>query len=404
MKQNWIRDTAIFFVSQTLSLLGSSLVQYALMWYVTLETKSGVMMTLYIICGFVPTFILSPFAGVWADRHNRKHLIMLSDGMIAIVTLVLALVFSGGTSSLRLFFLAAAVRAVGGAIQGPAVGAILPQIVPAEQLTRVNGINGTIQSVIMLGSPALSGLLLGVASIQAIFYIDVVTAILVIAVLQFFLKIPPHAKAGEKQTVSYFVDMKLGLSYIRGHRYLVSFFTYLGILMFFITPAAFLTPLQTARTFGGDVWRLTAIEMVFSIGMMAGGALISVWGGFRNRMRTMMLSTAAMALCTIGLGLAPFFFLYLAFMGVFGVALPLYNTPAAVILQEHVEEAYLGRVFSVMTMLSTSLMPLGMLIFGPLAEVVKIEWLLLGSGLCLLLLAFTVPFNRRLLEAGVKVG
>ncbi len=395
MKQNWIRDTVIFFVSQTLSLLGSSLVQYALMWYVTLETKSGVMM---------PTFLLSPFAGVWADRHNRKHLIMLSDAMIALVTLVLALVFSAGGSALWLFFLAAAVRAVGSAIQGPAVGAILPQIVPAEQLTRVNGINGTIQSVIMLGSPALSGLLLGVSSIQAIFYIDVVTAILAIVVLQFFLKIAPHAKAGENQTVSYFADMKLGLDYIRGHRYLVSFFTYLGILMFLITPAAFLTPLQTVRTYGGEVWRLTAIELFFSGGMMAGGALISVMGGFRNRMRTMMLATVVMAVCTVALGMAPVFFLYLALFGVFGLAIPFYNTPAAVMLQEYVEEAYLGRVFSVMTMLSTSLMPLGMLVFGPLAEVVKIEWLLLGSGLCLLLLACTVPFNRRLLEAGNARG
>ena len=85
--RDWKRNTILFLTSQTLSLFGTSLVQYAILWYITLNTQSGVMMTIYIICGFLPTFFLSPFAGVWADRYNRKLLIMLSDSMIALSTL-----------------------------------------------------------------------------------------------------------------------------------------------------------------------------------------------------------------------------------------------------------------------------------------------------------------------------
>lgn len=75
--KNWKRDVILFLVGQTISLFGSSLVQYAIMWHITLETQSGTMMTIFIICGFLPTFFLSPFAGVWADRYNRKKLLSL---------------------------------------------------------------------------------------------------------------------------------------------------------------------------------------------------------------------------------------------------------------------------------------------------------------------------------------
>ncbi|MBI4976007.1 MAG: MFS transporter, partial [Spirochaetes bacterium] len=235
----------------------------------------------------------------------------------------------------------------------------------------------------------------------AVFLVDVITAAIAITILGFFLPVAPHEKAKQPQTTSYFTDMKMGFRYIRDHRYLMTFFAYISVIFFLITPAAFLTPLQTVRSFGSDVWRLTAIEIVFSVGMMLGGGIIASWGGFKNRMYTMLLSNSIMAICTIALGIAPIFWLYLVFMGIFGIAMPFYNTPSTVMIQEHVEEAYLGRVFSVMTMLSTSLMPLGMLLFGPLAEVIRIETLLLVTGALMLLLAFTIPFNRTLVQSGI---
>jgi len=403
MKINWKRDLALFMSSQTISLLGSSLVQYAMLWHITLQTKSGAMMTLYIICGFVPTFILSPFAGVWADRYDRKRLIILSDALIALVTLALALAFMAGYEAVWLLLLGAALRAVGSSIQGPAVGAILPQIVPEDKLIRANGLNGTIQSAIMLVSPILSGALLTLASLELIFFIDVVTAAIAIVVL-LVLRVATHAKAAVKQESGYFTDMVEGFRYIRDHRYLVSYFAYVGFFLFLISPAAFLTPLQVARSFGEDVWRLTAIEMIFSVGMLAGGVLISSWGGFRNRMHTMILSNLVMAACAIALALVPSFWLYLLVMGVFGLSMPLYNTPSAVIIQEHVEPDFLGRVFSVLTMLFTSIMPLAMLLFGPIADTIPIEWLLLGTGGVMLVLGTLVFRNRRLMEAGIPVA
>lgn len=401
---NWKRDIILFLSSQTISLFGSSLVQYAMMWYITLTTESGLMMTLYIICGFIPTFILSPIAGVWADRYNRKILIILSDGLIAISTLVLAIVFLMGYDATWLLFVMAAIRSLGTGIQTPAVGAILPQIVPKEKLTKVNGINGSIQAVIMFVSPMVSAALLSFATIESIFFIDVVTAAIAIGTLLIFFKIPVHEKASVEQTTSYLSDFKEGLAYIKQHDFLKVFFLFFAIFFVLMAPASFLTPLQVTRSFGDDVWRLTAIEIAFSVGMMAGGGVIASWGGFKNRIHTMTLASLIMGACTLALGVVPVFWIYLLFMAIFGVAMPIFNTPTMVLVQERVEENYLGRIFGVFGMISTSMMPIGMLIFGPIADVIAIEWLLIGTGLLLLILSIFLGKNKTLLEVGKPVN
>lgn len=402
--ENWKKNIILFLGSQTISLFGSSLVQYAIMWHITLTTQSGLMMTISIICGFVPTFILSPFAGVWADRYNRKLLIILSDSLIAISTLILAILFLMGYDSLWLLFVMSAVRAIGTGIQGPAVGAILPQLVPENKLTKVNGTNGSIQALIMLISPMVSAALLTVASMEIIFFIDVITAVIAIFILLAFLDIPVHAKALQKQTTSYFIDLQEGFTYIKSHAFLKKFFLFFAIFFVLAAPVAFLTPLQVTRSFGNDIWRLTATEITFSIGMMIGGIFMASWGGFKNKIHTMTLSCLIFGACTFALGVIPVFWVYLIFMGVVGVVMPMFNTPSMVLLQEKVEGDYLGRVFGVLGMISTSMMPLGMLIFGPISDYMEIEWLLIGTGILLFILGFFLIGSKVLLEAGKPIS
>lgn len=400
LKEHWLKNIILFLSSQTISLFGSSLVQYAIMWHITLTTESGLMMTLYIICGFIPTFFLSPVAGVWADRYNRKMLIILADGLIAFSTLILAILFLMGYESIWLLFVMAAIRALGTGIQTPAVGAILPQIVPKEKLTKVNGVNGSIQAVIMFVSPMVSAALIAMASLEVIFFIDVLTAAIAIITLMAFVKVAVHEKAAAEQRASYFSDFKQGLHYVNSSPFLKKFFLFFAIFFVLMAPAAFLTPLQVTRTFGGDVWLLTAIEIAFSVGMMAGGGIIASWGGYPNKITTMTLASLIMGICTLALGIVPIFWIYLLFMALFGIAMPIFNTPVTVLLQEKIEENYLGRVFGVMGMISTSMMPMGMLIFGPIADIIAIEWLLVGTGAFIILLAVILGRDQVLLEAG----
>jgi MFS transporter, DHA3 family, macrolide efflux protein len=400
IKRDYKRNASLFLFSQIVSMFGSSLVQYALMWHITLKTQSGLMMTLFIVSGFLPNFLLSPFAGVWADRYNRKRLIVIADASIAVATLILAIVYMAGNESIAFIFLVAAIRAIGSSIHGPAVNAVIPQLVPEDKLTRINGINGSLQSAVMLASPMISAALIDLVELSSILFIDVVTAFIGISILLVFVLVPDHDKVKAGVTSKYFDEMKEGFRYIKGHTYLVEFFMFSFFFFFLISPMAFLTPLQTVRSYGEEVWRLSALEITFSLGMMIGGGIMATWGGFANKTKTMVLSIVLIAIGTFMMGLKPHFYVYLSLMTLMGMTLPIYSTPAMVILQSKVEEAYMGRVFSVMAMIQTSMMPLGMIIFGPMADFIAIEYILVFTGLLMGFMSMLLLRSRVLILAG----
>lgn len=178
----------------------------------------------------------------------------------------------------------------------------------------------------MLVSPMVSGALLTMASIGTIFFIDVITAAITIFTFLTFLKIPAHAKALKEQTTSYFTDLKEGFSYIRNHDFLKKFFIFFAFFFVLAAPV----PLQVTRSFGNDVWRLTAIEITFAIGMMLGGIFMASWGGFNNKIHTMTLASLIIGARTFALGIIPVFWIYLIIMGVVGLAMPIFNTPSTV--------------------------------------------------------------------------
>jgi MFS transporter, DHA3 family, macrolide efflux protein len=401
MSKHWKTTVGLFLTGQLFSLFGSLMVQYAITWYITLTTQSGLMMTISILCGFIPAFILSPVAGVWADRFNRKRIIIIADGMIAMVTLLTAITFLLGYREIWLLFVVSIFRSFGSAVHSPAVSAVYPQIVPSDQLVRVQGINSGIQSSMMIVAPIIALGLLSIWPLEWVFSIDVITAILAIVTLTYFVKLPKHANESSGQKVEYFKDIKMGLQYIKEHQFLIPFFIYTAFILFMVAPVAFLTPLQVVRTYGSDLWRLSAIEIAFSVGMTLGGFGVGIIGGFKNRIVTMSFAMVLMGLSSAILGLQIAFWLYLGVMGFIGLMLPFYNTPAIVMIQEKVEPSYLGRVLSVMSMISTIAMPLGMIVFGPLADMIDVEWILIGTGLMMVFFSITMSRNKRLLEAGV---
>jgi DHA3 family macrolide efflux protein-like MFS transporter len=398
---DWKYRTILFLISQNISLFGSLLVQYAIIWHITLETQSGSVMTISILCGFIPTFLVSPFAGVWADRFDRRRLIVLSDALIAVATLGMAIFFHLGQEELWQMFAVLAVRSFGTGIQTPAVHAILPQIVPSDKLMRVNGINSSTLSVVNIISPLAGGALLSMLPMEAIFLIDVGTATLAIFILVFLLKIPSHVEGVEMEKIDYLQDLKEGFAYIGSHRFIKILFTFCGLYFVMVAPAAFLSPLQVARSYGEDVWRLSAIEAAFSAGMVLGGLLVATWGGFHNRIRTMGTSLLVFGTFVFLIGFIPPFWLYLACMVLLGISMPLFNSPFTVLLQQRVDSRYMGRVFSVFGMLSSSVMPMAMLVFGPLSDSIPIEWLMLTSGVAIVAIGVGMLLDTRLLKEGL---
>ena len=402
MTDNWKKNTALFLTSQTLSLFGTMLVQYAIMWHIVLETRSGVMMTIYILVGVLPTFFTSLLGGVWADRYNKKHLINLADGSIALVSLAIAISLSAGIDSIILLLSASCVRALGQGIQQPAVSSLIPFIVPEDKLLKINGFNSSIQSGIFLISPIASASLMSLASLQMLFFIDVVTASIAIAILYFFVKVEKtNAETENVEKTSHFAELKSGLIYIKNQRYLLWLIILSALFMIVMSPLAIMTPLQVTRNFGTELWRLSAIEIAFAGGMMLGGILVGIWC-FRNRIYSIGVSSVSVGILTISFGLWTNFIPYLMCMAFCGITFSYFNAPSTTLLQEKVASNYLGRVLSVFTMLGSLAMPFGMLFFGPLADAININFIMIGTGIVMLFLGTMYFISKTLRTAGRK--
>lgn len=378
MENSWKKKVGLFLTSQAISLFGSSLVQYAIIWYITLQTQSGVMTTIATLCGFIPQVLISLFAGVWADRYNKKLLIILADGAIALSTLIIAVMFLLGFDAMWLLFLVLAIRSFGSGIQTPTTTSFIPEIAPENSLMRINGVNTTIQSIMLILSPAASGALLANVSLEYIFFIDVITAIIGISILT-FVKVEKKRKAEGK--VEYLASIKEGVLYTKNHKLVSRMFIYLVLSNILVAPLAIMTPLMVTRSFGAEPWYLTLNEVVFFIGNIIGGILISSWGGFKNRIHTIGTGCIICGALSVLMGLPFGFVFYLIWMGLCGVSMPMFNTPFITIFQENVDPDKQGRVFSLISVVTGAVMPLAMVIFGPLADFVKIEYILIVTGM-----------------------
>lgn len=388
----WKQQIVRFLLAQTISLFGSSLVQYAIIWYITLSTSSGKMLTISTLCGFVPQILISLFAGIWIDRYDRKKLIMVSDAMIALATGLLMITIVLGYQEIWLLFVVLAVRSAGSGIQTPAVNAVLPQIVPSEHLLKVNGINSTLSSLMMFLSPAISGAILSVAPLETALAIDVVTAIIGISITA-TIKIKPYKSTITKNAM--LGEIKAGFIYVKEHPFIYKILLYQIIILFLISPSAFLTPLMVSRTFGPEVWRLTFSEMTYSLGMVIGGLLVTTWGGFKKNLTITLLAGMLYGCLMIGLGIAPFFILYLLFNTMIGITSPCYNAPITVCLQQKVESNMHGRVFSLLQISTSCALPLGMALFGPIADYLSIGVLLFVSGTIVIIISLYMLLSKQ---------
>lgn len=376
----WKGKAAWFLASQNLSLFGTGVVSFSILYHITLVTGSGLWMTFLTIAALIPNALLSPWGGVLADRHSRKMLIMVSDGCIAFATLLLAAAQLLGYHQLELLLVALAVRSAGNGIQTPAVNAVFPQIVPKSQLTRVQGINQTLSSVLLLVTPAAGALVLAAFGLVWAFMVGVVTALLAILVLA-RLKMEPVQRSGVGASV--LADLRQGVLYVRNNVVLRRLIICVGISFFLFTPASVLSALMIKRSFAGGVWHLSMNELIWNVGALLGGIYVSVRGNFPDKIRVLAGCMAVYGVFFTLLGLTDRFWIFLLLMGLAGLFLPAMVTAQTVFIQETVEEGMLGRVFSLIQVVTALAMPVAILFFGPLADVVPVESIILASGLAL---------------------
>ena len=384
-QNNWKSKTMLFLASQCITLFGSMIVQMSIIWYVTLKTSSGGWVAAFTICSYLPQFLISFFAGVWADRYNRKKLIILADGVITIATFIMFLampMISSDSILLSALLVMSIIRSMGAGVQTPAVNAVIPHLVPEKYLMKYNGINATMQSIVQFAAPAVAGTVLSIGTFRSTLFIDIVTALIGIGLLSCVL-LPKQEVSVEN--VSVFSEIKAGISYSFSDKIIGKILIVYGLFILLSVPAGFMAALLVSRVYGDVYWYLTAVELVGFAGMALGGVLMGMWGGFKSRLKTFAFGLLILSIMTIGMGISPYFVLYLAMMFVYSIALTMIQTATTTIIQENAQESMIGRVFGLMGAMYSGFLPVGMAIFGPLADMLPLQGIMVGSGIALVL-------------------
>ena len=392
--QGWKTKTVLFLASQGITLFGSSIVQFALVWYITLQSSSGVWVSALTICAFVPQFLVSCVSGALSDRYNKKYLIIASDAVIAAATLALALLVPQLDTDSMVFYallVVSAVRSAGSGVQIPAVASMVPILVPTEHLMRFNGLNAALTSLVQFASPFAAGAFLTFSSLRSTLLLDVGTAVVGIGLLAFLL-IPYEKKQTGETTL--FQDVKQGAVYALQNRWVGKMLMVHGLFIFLAVPAGFLATLFVARYYEESYAYMTIVEVVGFAGMSLGGVLMSTWGGFKKQVVSLLAGMSAFGVLAIGMGLIDSFIVYLALMAIYGIALTMVQTATMTLLQQRTDANMQGRVFAFLNIMYSGALPLGMALFGPLSDVVSMRALMVLSGALLMLLVFKLRFDR----------
>lgn len=388
-----MKKAITFFISQAITLFGSQIVAFAIIWYITIETSSGLWVALLTVCSFVPQFLCYFIGGALADRFPRKSLIIGADAAIAIFTLALVLMmplFPNGSSFRIALLVIAALRSAAAGIQTPAVNSAIPLIVSPEKLMRANGINSTLQSIANFAAPAAAGAVMSLSNLQCALCIDIVTAAIGISLLC-FINIPSSKDENQgTRKECLFSDIVGGVSYAVKTKMVGGLLLLFGIFIFLSIPAGFLANLFVARSFGDSYSNLMLVEVVGFAGMLVGGLIMSSWGGFKDRFKTLLFSALLFGLCGVLMGLSKGFVAYLIMMLLYGIPLTAFQTATTTILQENVDTMMQGRVFGLLNSMFSGFLPIGMAVFGPMADFVSLRLLIVVSNIAIIIVCSVV--------------
>ena len=369
----------------------------------TKETGSATILATATAFAILPEIFISPFAGAIVDRFNRKKLIIISDGAIAFATVILAVLFYFNLVEVWHVYMMMLLRAVGSSFHFPAEQSSISLMVPEKHLARIAGLNQSLKGAVNIIAPPLGALLLESVNVQGALSVDFITALIAIIIL-LFIKIPQPEKSGNIEAVTFkslMQDIKAGFLYILHWKGLVALIVLAMVFKIALSPAFSLFPLLVNKHFQGDAAQYGLIESVIGIGIVLGGILLGLWGGFKKKIWTTWLGIAILGFSLIWISIlkGDQFLILIPASFLLGFVIPIVDGPIMAILQSGVAPDYQGRVFTLISSLVLLTTPIGLGIAGPVADKFGILiWFTLAGLLCLLssLAIFFLPLLKNI--------
>jgi DHA3 family macrolide efflux protein-like MFS transporter len=375
-----------FWFTQALSLVGSGLASFSVIWWITKATGSSTILATVSLATLLPGILIGPMAGALVDQLNRKWIMIIADAVSALLALLLVALFWRNSMQLWHIFVINILRALAGTFQFPAVQSSTSLMVPKEHLTRVAGLNQALQGVTMIATPPLGALLLSLLPIHLILGIDVFTAVIAICLL-FFILIPqpPVHQAITRIPTTVWQDMQAGFAFLRQWSALINIMFIAALLNLVLIPAFTLVPILVTQYFSGSAFQLGWINAAYGFGIVGGGAFLGVWGGFKRRIHTSLFGLVGLGIGCLLIGSSPREAYWIAVIGmaIVGIMNAFANGPFFAILQSTVPPEMQGRVFTVLMSVSMAAAPIGLALAGPLADWLGVQlWYMLSALIC----------------------
>jgi DHA3 family macrolide efflux protein-like MFS transporter len=382
---------------QSLSLFGSSLTQFILVWWIAQTTGSASSLATAGIAALLPQGLLGPFAGVVADRYSRRAIMIGSDTIAALCVVVLAMLFATERIELWHIYGLLAIRSAMQAFQSPAAAASTSMLVPRDWLTRAAGLNQLVYGLMSVTAAPLAAVALAWLPLQWALLIDVTTAALGVFPLLVF-RIPQFRTAVEAR-VGIWDDMRAGMRVVFGHRGLRMLYGLNALMLLTIVPTYSLMPLLVQQYFNGGINEIALMEGAGGLGMILGGLVVSLVA-IRRRMVVVLISYAV-ACATVALAAltpATAFWLAIVWWCVSGITYVIADAPLRAVLQTVVPNEFQGRVLSLFMLLWAAVGPLGLLLFGPLGDAYGIRTVFVGAGIVATLICLLGFLSRSLVQ------
>lgn len=390
---------------QTLSWIGSAVAQFGLVWWVTEQTGSATVLAVATLLSMLPGIVLGPLIGALIDRWNRRQVMLVADGVIALASLWLAYLFWTEVLQIWQFYTVLVIRAVGQTFHWPANQASISLMVPKAHLPRIGGLNQTIGGAVNIIAPMIGAFLLQVMPLHAIMMIDVITAIFSILPLLIIIIPQPDTPVAEvtmrANIDAVWQDMIEGFRYIWNWSGVFWLLIIAMLINFFVNPAMSLVPILVTDHFQGQALELGWLNASWGLGMVVGGLILGAWGGFEKRVYTMLMGIFGLGIGILMVAFAPANMLLLAILGfLVGSAMnAITNGSAFALLQTLVTPEMQGRVFTVVMSMAGAVSPLSLAVGGPIADrfgIRTLYFLASGSILVLALIAWRSPVIRDL--------
>lgn len=376
------KDFLFLWLGQSISKIGTSLYDIALMWYIYQKTGSSFALGLSVLCFTVPTVLITPLAGVFADRLNKKKIIITTDILNGIIMLIFSWFIFVDHYPIYVLYIFMIFSSIVSEVFNPAISSAVPIIVEEKDLKDANTLSQVTSQAINVLGPALAGILIAFMNISLLFFLNGLS-FLICAAIESFITIPKINDENTKEGIG--IQFKEGLVYVLENKLLLYLVIAGGVIInFFLAPLSIYETVLSTKILNVGSTGYGMMNSAISVGALI-GALLIMTNIFKDKYKMVIIGLSLEGIAVAFLGLIPHYLVALTALSALGIGLAMASIGISTLYQTLIPKEKMGRVMALASTLCAVTVPLGTLFGSTIIAYVQLKIVLILSGIFILI-------------------